>query len=47
MSGGGERIGWASFWKPKDEWTFSLENIDHFAPTGDPDAEFDTYKQHL
>ena len=34
-------------WKPKDEWTFSLENIDHFAPTGDPDAEFDTYKQHL
>ena len=34
-------------WKPKDEWTFSLENIDHFAPTGEPDAEFDTYKQHL
>ncbi|MCX6402272.1 MAG: OB-fold domain-containing protein [Propionibacteriales bacterium] len=34
-------------WKPKDEWAYSLENIDHFAPTGDPDAEFDTYKQHL
>lgn len=34
-------------WKPKDEWAFSLENIDHFAPTGDPDADFDTYKQHL
>jgi uncharacterized OB-fold protein len=34
-------------WKPKDEWTFSLENIDHFAPTGDPDAEYDTYKKHL
>jgi len=34
-------------WKPKDEWTFSLENIDHFAPTGDPDADYDTYKQHL
>jgi len=34
-------------WKPKDEWTFSLENIDHFAPTGDPDADFDTYKHHL
>ncbi len=34
-------------WKPQDEWTFSLENIDHFAPTGDPDAEYDTYKQHL
>ncbi len=34
-------------WKPEDEWTFSLENIDHFAPTGDPDADYDTYKQHL
>ena len=34
-------------WKPQDEWTFSLENIDHFAPTGDPDADYDTYKQHL
>ena len=34
-------------WKPKDEWTFSLENIDHFEPTGEPDAEFDTYKHHL
>lgn len=34
-------------WKPKDEWAYSLENIDHFAPTGDPDAEFATYQQHL
>ncbi|WP_183093006.1 Zn-ribbon domain-containing OB-fold protein [Nocardioides stalactiti] len=34
-------------WKPEDEWAYSLENIDHFAPTGDPDADFDTYKQHL
>jgi uncharacterized OB-fold protein len=34
-------------WKPKDEWAFSLENIDHFEPTGDPDADYDTYKQHL
>jgi uncharacterized protein len=34
-------------WKPRDEWTFSLENIDHFAPTGDPDADYDTYKHHL
>lgn len=34
-------------WKPREEWAYSLENIDHFAPTGDPDAEFDTYKQHL
>ena len=34
-------------WKPEEEWTFSLENIDHFEPTGEPDADFDTYKQHL
>jgi uncharacterized OB-fold protein len=34
-------------WKPKDEWTFSLENIDHFAPTGEPAADFNTYKHHL
>jgi uncharacterized OB-fold protein len=34
-------------WKPKEEWTYSLENIDHFAPTGDPDADFDSYKHHL
>ena len=34
-------------WKPNDEWTFSLENIDHFEPTGEPDADYDTYKQHL
>lgn len=34
-------------WKPEDEWAYSLENIDHFAPTGDPDADFDTYKHHL
>ncbi|WP_205472409.1 Zn-ribbon domain-containing OB-fold protein [Nocardioides sp. SYSU D00038] len=34
-------------WKPREEWAFSLENIDHFAPTGEPDADYDTYKQHL
>ncbi|MBB3045019.1 Zn-ribbon domain-containing OB-fold protein [Nocardioides soli] len=34
-------------WKPREEWTYSLENIDHFEPTGDPDADFDTYRHHL
>jgi uncharacterized protein len=34
-------------WKPREEWTYSLENIDHFEPTGEPDADYDTYKQHL
>lgn len=34
-------------WKPQEEWTYSLENIDHFEPTGDPDADYDNYKHHL
>ncbi len=34
-------------WKPRDEWGTTIENIDHFSPTGEPDADFDTYKQHL
>ena len=34
-------------WKPRDEWVTSIENISHFRPTGEPDADYDTYKQHL
>ena len=34
-------------WRPRDEWGTSIENISHFAPNGEPDAEFDTYKHHL
>src|SRR4051794_10719747 len=34
-------------WKPREEWTTSIENISHFRPTGEPDADYDTYKQHL
>ena len=34
-------------WKPEEERTYSLENISHFEPTGEPDADFDTYKKHL
>ena len=34
-------------WKPRDEWGTTIENISHFAPTGEPDADYDTYKQHL
>ncbi|WP_134739057.1 OB-fold nucleic acid binding domain-containing protein [Nocardioides sp. 503] len=34
-------------WKPREEWAYSLENIDHFAPTDEPDADYDTYKRHL
>ncbi|MCW2782536.1 MAG: DNA-binding protein [Marmoricola sp.] len=34
-------------WKPRDEWGTTIENISHFEPTGEPDADYDTYKQHL
>lgn len=34
-------------WKPRDEWGTTIENISHFAPTGEPDADYDSYKQHL
>lgn len=34
-------------WKPAAERTYSLENISHFEPTGEPDADFETYKRHL
>ncbi|HEY0448065.1 Zn-ribbon domain-containing OB-fold protein [Actinophytocola sp.] len=34
-------------WKPRDEWGTTLENIDHFRPTGEPDAPYDTYARHL
>jgi len=34
-------------WKPQEEWGFTLENIDHFRPSGEPDADFDSYKNHL
>jgi hypothetical protein len=34
-------------WKPRDEWGPTLQNIDHFRPTGEPDAEYETFKEHL
>jgi len=34
-------------WKPREEWTTNLDNIKYFRPTGEPDADYDTYKQHL
>ncbi|MCR1782987.1 OB-fold domain-containing protein [Nocardioides carbamazepini] len=34
-------------WKPREEWGTTIENISHFAPTGDADADYDTYKHHL
>ena len=34
-------------WKPKSEWTTSIGNIKYFKPTGEPDAPFDAYKEHI
>jgi uncharacterized OB-fold protein len=34
-------------WKPRAEWGTTIENISHFEPTGEPDADYETYKQHL
>jgi uncharacterized OB-fold protein len=34
-------------WKPREEWGTTLENIDHFRPTGEPDASYQSYAHHL
>lgn len=36
-----------AIWKPPEEWGRSMENIDHFQPTGEPDAPYESYAQHL
>jgi uncharacterized protein len=33
-------------WKPREEWDVG-HNIDHFEPTGEPDARYDSYAHHL
>ncbi|KID31227.1 putative nucleic-acid-binding protein containing a Zn-ribbon [Prauserella sp. Am3] len=34
-------------WKPREEWSTTLENIAHFEPTGQPDAPYASYAHHL
>jgi uncharacterized OB-fold protein len=34
-------------WKPRDQWGTTSENIDHFEPTGEPDAPYESYAHHL
>ncbi|MDL9945244.1 OB-fold domain-containing protein [Gordonia sp. ABSL11-1] len=34
-------------WLPEDEWEYSIGNISHFAPTGEPDADYETYRDQL
>jgi uncharacterized OB-fold protein len=33
-------------WKPREEWGLGIDNIDYFRPSGEPDADYDTYKHH-
>ena len=34
-------------WAPPEEWTTSFGNIRHFRPLAEPDAPFDSFKEHL
>ncbi|WNG86933.1 OB-fold domain-containing protein [Mycobacterium sp. ITM-2016-00317] len=34
-------------WKPEEQWGLGIDNIEYFKPTGEPDADYDTYKHHL
>lgn len=34
-------------WKPRERWGLGIDNIEYFRPTGEPDANYDTYKHHL
>ena len=34
-------------WKPREEWGTTIENISHFTPTGEPDADYETYRNQL
>jgi uncharacterized protein len=34
-------------WRPSEEWDFGIDNIEYFRPTGEPDADYDSYKHHL
>ena len=36
-----------AFWKPRRQWGTTLENIDHFFPSGEPDAPYESYAHHL
>jgi hypothetical protein len=34
-------------WKPREEWTTSVENIEYFEPLDEPDAPYESYSAHL
>ena len=34
-------------WRPREEWSTSAETISHFAPSGEPDAPYESYARFL
>jgi uncharacterized OB-fold protein len=34
-------------WRPRAEWATTASTITHFAPTGEPDAPYETYARHI
>ena len=34
-------------WKPREEWDTSVGNIKYFRANGEPDAPFESYKEHI
>jgi uncharacterized OB-fold protein len=34
-------------WQPREQWAAGGHNIDHFEPTGEPDAPYESYAHHL
>jgi len=34
-------------WRPRAEWATTASTISHFAPTGEPDAPYETYARHI
>ena len=34
-------------WKPEEEWEESVANILYFEPLDEPDAEYESYKEHI
>ncbi len=34
-------------WRHPEEREFGIDNIEYFRPTGEPDADYDSYKHHL
>jgi uncharacterized OB-fold protein len=36
-----------ALWRSRQDWVPGLQNIEYFRPTGEPDAPYDSFKEHL